>query len=266
MTSMLECEQYVNVVRLIVPSAEITAEMHRRAQEAAQAGQKPITDDQENEPEERCPHDPACKIKCREKTYNERKKSSSYFKGNNLHEPHKREKVHEGNSSEKPYQRLHSKEKITYDTQGHRLHIRERPSKHQNQHLHQSEVRDYPQSHMQVRIDAPDTARKISEPCSRVLQQRLSLLHISRSKTSREGSASPEWPIEVGKKSSWCRSPSPTSGNTGYDQYQKSLLEVPWCIDYGDASSDDLSSEWDSDVPEPPPPLHPKVINISNTV
>lgn len=37
---------------------------------------------------------------------------------------------------------------------------------------------------------------------------------------------------------------------TGYDQYQKSLLEVPMPKDYGDASSDDLSSEWDSDVPE----------------
>lgn len=38
----------------------------------------------------------------------------------------------------------------------------------------------------------------------------------------------------------------------GYEQYQKSLLEVPWSHDYGEASSDDLSSEWDSDVPDPP--------------
>lgn len=37
----------------------------------------------------------------------------------------------------------------------------------------------------------------------------------------------------------------------GYVQYQLSLLEVPLPKDYGDASSDDLSSEWDSDVPEP---------------
>lgn len=37
---------------------------------------------------------------------------------------------------------------------------------------------------------------------------------------------------------------------TGYEMYQKSLLEVPVSMDYGDASSDDLSSEWDSDVPE----------------
>lgn len=40
---------------------------------------------------------------------------------------------------------------------------------------------------------------------------------------------------------------------TGYEMYQKSLLEVPVILDYGDASSDDLSSEWDSDAPEAPP-------------
>jgi hypothetical protein len=45
-----------------------------------------------------------------------------------------------------------------------------------------------------------------------------------------------------------------TSAAPGYEQYQKSLLEVPWPhAEYGEASSDDLSSEWDSDVPEPPP-------------
>lgn len=36
----------------------------------------------------------------------------------------------------------------------------------------------------------------------------------------------------------------------GYAQYQMDLLEVPMPRDYGDASSDDLSSEWDSDVQE----------------
>lgn len=46
------------------------------------------------------------------------------------------------------------------------------------------------------------------------------------------------------------RSPPSPNSCTGYDQYQKSLLEVPISRDYGDASSDDLSSEWDSDVPE----------------
>ncbi|XP_055641404.1 inositol-trisphosphate 3-kinase A isoform X2 [Toxorhynchites rutilus septentrionalis] len=50
------------------------------------------------------------------------------------------------------------------------------------------------------------------------------------------------------------RSPSPRQGSStlcpGYEQYQMSLLEVPMPRDYGDASSDDLSSEWDSDVPD----------------
>jgi hypothetical protein len=57
------------------------------------------------------------------------------------------------------------------------------------------------------------------------------------------------------------RTPSPAANNLspGYEQYQKSLLEVPWCSDYGDASSDDLSSEWDSDVPEAAAPTFPKV-------
>lgn len=51
------------------------------------------------------------------------------------------------------------------------------------------------------------------------------------------------------------RSASPSSPgsrrnsvSSGYEQYSKSLLEVPLNADYGDASSDDLSSEWDSDV------------------
>jgi len=46
----------------------------------------------------------------------------------------------------------------------------------------------------------------------------------------------------------------------GYEQYQKSLLEVPWTADYGEASSDDLSSEWDSDVPDVPSPTPAKVV------
>ncbi|XP_050088894.1 uncharacterized protein LOC126573089 isoform X3 [Anopheles aquasalis] len=50
------------------------------------------------------------------------------------------------------------------------------------------------------------------------------------------------------------RSPSPRPSTSslcpGYEQYQMSLLEVPMPRDYGDASSDDLSSEWDSDVPD----------------
>lgn len=47
----------------------------------------------------------------------------------------------------------------------------------------------------------------------------------------------------------------------GYAQYQMDLLEVPMPRDYGDASSDDLSSEWDSDVQETQ--RSPKVFIIS---
>lgn len=46
----------------------------------------------------------------------------------------------------------------------------------------------------------------------------------------------------------------PQTMSPGYDQMKMSLLEVPWTEDYTEASSDDLSSEWDSDVPEPAPP------------
>ncbi|CAO1426331.1 unnamed protein product [Diamesa hyperborea] len=37
---------------------------------------------------------------------------------------------------------------------------------------------------------------------------------------------------------------------SGYEQYKMSLLEVPSSRDYCEPSSDDLSSEWDSDVPD----------------
>ncbi|XP_059224106.1 uncharacterized protein LOC106087095 isoform X2 [Stomoxys calcitrans] len=50
------------------------------------------------------------------------------------------------------------------------------------------------------------------------------------------------------------RSPSPHGANNlcpGYAQYSRSFLEVPLPRDYGYASSDDLSSEWDSDVQTP---------------
>lgn len=47
------------------------------------------------------------------------------------------------------------------------------------------------------------------------------------------------------------RSPSPSASmSPGYEQYQMTLLEVPLPRDYGEASSDDLSSEWDSDAPD----------------
>ncbi|XP_016993324.2 inositol-trisphosphate 3-kinase A isoform X2 [Drosophila takahashii] len=53
-------------------------------------------------------------------------------------------------------------------------------------------------------------------------------------------------PTHLGPRRS--HSPLGQSLCPGYIQYSKSLLEVPMPRDYGYASSDDLSSEWDSDV------------------
>ncbi|KAH8337090.1 hypothetical protein KR074_008434 [Drosophila pseudoananassae] len=56
---------------------------------------------------------------------------------------------------------------------------------------------------------------------------------------------SPTSPVSGPRRS---HSPLGQSLCPGYIQYSKSLLEVPMPRDYGYASSDDLSSEWDSDV------------------
>ncbi|CAH0561129.1 unnamed protein product [Brassicogethes aeneus] len=81
-------------------------------------------------------------------------------------------------------------------------------------------------------------------------------LHPNRS-PSRSPSPMSDTSPRLSRRGSGFRTPSPSSPNSrrgsmtyGYEQYQKSLLEVPLSNDYGDASSDDLSSEWDSDVPE----------------
>lgn len=63
---------------------------------------------------------------------------------------------------------------------------------------------------------------------------------LSRRSSAIRRSASPSSPSTGSRRGS----------TTGYEQYQKSLLEVPFYADYGDPSSDDLSSEWDSDVSE----------------
>lgn len=80
-------------------------------------------------------------------------------------------------------------------------------------------------------------------------------------------SGSPEPDASPGARRRSLRSPSPSHRSRrksdvlapGYEQYQKSLLEVPASTDYGDASSDDLSSEWESDVPDVPQSGHSKV-------
>lgn len=80
-------------------------------------------------------------------------------------------------------------------------------------------------------------------------------------------SGSPEYDSSPRTRRRSLRSPSPSHRfrrksdllAPGYEQYQKSLLEVPVSADYGDASSDDLSSEWESDVPDVPQSGHSKV-------
>ncbi|XP_034124136.1 uncharacterized protein LOC117581245 isoform X2 [Drosophila guanche] len=65
---------------------------------------------------------------------------------------------------------------------------------------------------------------------------------------SGSGSGSPSSPTALGLGPRRSHSPLGQSLCPGYIQYSKSLLEVPMPRDYGYASSDDLSSEWDSDV------------------
>lgn len=53
----------------------------------------------------------------------------------------------------------------------------------------------------------------------------------------------PSVPLRHGK----CRLTRNGKISGGYEQYNLSLLHVPMPKDYGEPSSDDLSSEWDSD-------------------
>jgi hypothetical protein len=70
------------------------------------------------------------------------------------------------------------------------------------------------------------------------------------------------------------RSPSPCGltrdgfplSQTGYEQYSNSFLKVPLPRDYGDASSDDLSSEWDSDASELKSEKVPKVNTVHSAI
>lgn len=125
-----------------------------------------------------------------------------------------------------------------------------------------------------VKIETPDNGRRLSEPtryyippqCNNRLSPRTARKRNTRrnSKTEVNDDSIGKEKVVTGPKPcncENCRSSSPLPDgygpetmSTGYDQYQKSLLDVPWSEDYADASSDDLSSEWDSDVPEPPQP------------
>lgn len=129
-----------------------------------------------------------------------------------------------------------------------------------------------------VKIETPECARsgrRSSEPtkhyippqCNNRLSPRSARKRSSRSKTV--GKDEPPAKETFGPKPCNCEncracSPlppgyGPQSLSPGYDQMKMSLLEVPWNEDYTEASSDDLSSEWESDVPEPGPPK----VNIS---
>ncbi|XP_045773833.1 inositol-trisphosphate 3-kinase A isoform X1 [Maniola jurtina] len=125
-----------------------------------------------------------------------------------------------------------------------------------------------------VKIEVPDTGRRSSEPtryyippqCNNKLSPRTARKHDTRRKSK---SSSRESPCKetLGPKPcncEECRAASPLppgygppTMSPGYDQMKSSLLEVPWTEDYTEASSDDLSSEWDSDAPEPVPPPRP---------
>ncbi|CAH2982858.1 unnamed protein product [Chilo suppressalis] len=121
-----------------------------------------------------------------------------------------------------------------------------------------------------VKIEAPDTCRRMSEPtryyippqCNNRLSPRSARKRDSKRNSKTDGSPSKD---SLGPKPCNCEdcrasSPlppeyGPQSMSPGYDQMKSSLLEVPWNEDFTEASSDDLSSEWDSDVPEPPRPV-----------
>ncbi|XP_021205029.2 inositol-trisphosphate 3-kinase A isoform X2 [Bombyx mori] len=122
-----------------------------------------------------------------------------------------------------------------------------------------------------VKIETPDSGRRSSEPTKYYIppqcNNRLSPRSARRrdSKSNSKSGAKEESPTKetMGPKPcncEECRASSPLPPgygpqtlSPGYDQMKISLLDVPWNEDYTEASSDDLSSEWDSDVPEPAP-------------
>lgn len=129
-----------------------------------------------------------------------------------------------------------------------------------------------------VKIETPDSGRRLSEPtryyippqCNNRLSPRSARKRDARrnSKSDLNDDSPPRESLGLKPcNCEDCRASSPLppgygphSLSPGYDQMKISLLEVPWNEDYTEASSDDLSSEWDSDVPDPPPPTH-KVID-----
>lgn len=102
----------------------------------------------------------------------------------------------------------------------------------------------------------------VFDSCDRLTEHPNNLSPSPNRSPSPDSDCSPRF-----RRRSLRRSASPSSRRgseaaPGYEQYQKSLLEVPASTEYGDASSDDLSSEWDSDVPDVPRPDQPKVREV----
>lgn len=124
-----------------------------------------------------------------------------------------------------------------------------------------------------VKIETPDSGRRLSEPTRYYIPPQCNNKLSPRSARKRDVRRNSKSDIkddssvkEFGLKPcncEECRASSPLPPgygpqtlSPGYDQMKISLLEVPWNEDYTEASSDDLSSEWDSDVPEQPPPIN----------
>lgn len=204
---MPECDhQYVNVVRLLVPPAEITAEMHRRA--IAQNSPEPSSS-----PEDRSP--------------------SPGYSGNFEYIINQEDKIQQSEEDKISERRIRRRDVQSSDRQSSLHHI-------------SIKVPQFPKNNIQKMDDSP--------PEHKSNNRLLPPLNVKRH-SHKHGRG--------GAKSWNSRSPSPSTPTLtpGYEQYRMSLLEVPWCHDYGDASSDDLSSEWDSDVPEQPStPSLPKVL------
>lgn len=97
-----------------------------------------------------------------------------------------------------------------------------------------------------------DMQRKISLSKLKEEKKEISNNPTSPDSTTTDSTPSPVVnPVPRHHRSSRFGSMKNGKADGGYDQYLKQyLLQVPMPSDYGEPSSDDLSSEWDSDVPD----------------
>ncbi|KAI8432067.1 hypothetical protein MSG28_004586 [Choristoneura fumiferana] len=116
-----------------------------------------------------------------------------------------------------------------------------------------------------VKIETPDNGRRLSEPTS---ARKRDARRNSKTDVNDETPKDSYGPKPCNCEECRASSPlppgyGPETLSPGYDQMKRSLLEVPWSEDYAEASSDDLSSEWDSDVPDPPPTTHKALLAVA---